>query len=168
MQSRSTGSEWDWCPVRASVKSMPLRRTIVWSKEPPRMKMSACMPLPPRSRISTEGARRRADSRVWTGAAACAFRSKSGVCDCMLRVGADWLPEMPTSSILSVLRTAAVSASCADACCVASKRIDIVTARTPMVTWRCRLAKAAQPLRLQRLKQGVCLVRMFFILNLLG
>lgn len=119
--------------------------------------------LAPRSRISTEGARRRADSRVWTGAAACAFRSKSGVCDCTLRVGADWLPEMPTSSILSVLRTAAVSASCADACCVASKRIDIVTARTPMVTWRCRLAKAAQPLRLQRLKQGVCLVRMFFI-----
>ena len=93
--------------------------------------------------------------------------SKKGILSAVL-VGAVWLPDMPTSSILSVRRTAAVSACCADALCVASKRIDIVAARTPMVTWRCRLAKADQPLRLQRLKQGVCFAWMFFILFLLG
>ena len=150
IQSRSTGSEWDWCPVRASVKSMPLSRIMVWSNEPPRTEMSACAPLPPRSRMSTEGVRRRADSSVWTGAAAWALRSKSGVCDCALRAGAVWLPVTPTSRIRSVFMTAVVSEVCADAPCVASSRIDIPTASTPIVTLRRRLAKADQPLRFHR------------------
>ena len=123
---------------------------MVWSKEPPRMEMSACMPLLPRSRRSTDGARRRAASSVWRGAAAWVFRSKSGVCICTVRVGADCRPEMPTSRMRSVFMTADVSAGCADAPHGASSRIDIPTQSTPMVTQRCMLAKADQPLRSQR------------------
>lgn len=40
--------------------------TIVWSKEPPRIIMSACVPLPLRSRRSIAGLKRSTDSRVWT------------------------------------------------------------------------------------------------------
>ncbi len=114
------------------------------------MEMSACVPLPPRSRRSTDGERRSAASRVWTGAAAWAFRSKSGVSASELRVGALWLPEMPTLSILRLRIAAVVSALCAQAASLASKRMDIPTESTPRVTWRRRLAKADQPLRFQR------------------
>lgn len=80
-QSMSIGSEWVWCPVRASVKLMPLSSIMVWSGDPPRIEMSACTPLPLRSRMSIEGLRRRASSSVWNGAAASVPRSKTGVCD---------------------------------------------------------------------------------------
>ena len=72
--------------------------------------------------------------RDWTGSAAKAFRSKSGVCDRAFRTGAVWVPVMPTSRIRNVLRTAVVSALCADAPRVASSRIDIPAARTPIFT----------------------------------
>ena len=97
------------------------------------MEMSACAPLPPRSRKSTEGVKRKAASSVETGAAACAFRSKSGVDTNTLRVGELWLPAIPTSSICNE-RKVIESTSCAATCRADSKRMDIDTESTPIVT----------------------------------
>lgn len=54
--------------------------------------MSACVPLPLRSRRSIAGLKRSTDSRVWTGAEAPAFRSKTEVDDIVLRVGGSFHP----------------------------------------------------------------------------
>ena len=145
--------------------------------------MSACVPLPLRSRRSIAGLKRSTDSRVWTGAEAPAFRSKTEVDDIVLRVGVAFTPVSSTFSISSSL--AIVSDSTVCACTggvfqdcynvvggvdhvirvvVDRRTADIETVWTPMVTWRRRLAKAAYPLRHQRLKRGVRFVWISFIL----
>ena len=118
--------------------------TIVWSKEPPRIIMSACVPLPLRSRRSIAGLKRSTDSRVWTGAEAPAFRSKTEVNDIALRVGVAFTPVTSTVSISSSLAIVSESTVCACTGVVVDRRmVDIETERTPIVTWRRRLAKAA-------------------------
>ncbi len=141
---------------------------MVWSKEPPRIEMSACTPLPPRSRKSIAGTGRSAASRVWKGAAAALLRSKSGVCVIALRVGLARLPVTPTSSICMMRSTVSESEVCVCATSVAGKRIDIETERTPSVTGRCMLAKTDQPLRFHRRKQKVRFVLISFILFWFG
>ncbi len=127
--------------------------------------MSACVPLPLRSRRSIAGLKRSTDSRVWTGAEAPAFRSKTEVDDIVLRVGVAFTPVTSTFSISSSLAIVSESTVCACTGVVVDRRmVDIETERTPMVTWRRRLAKAAYPLRHQRLKRGVRFVWISFIL----
>ena len=63
-RSASIGRLWLWCPVRASVKSMPLSWTMVWSKLPPRMQISVWTLFPPRSRMSMAGIIRSSCSAV--------------------------------------------------------------------------------------------------------
>lgn len=99
------------------------------------------------------------------GAEAPAFRSKTEVDDIVLRVGVAFTPVTSTFSISSSLAIVSESTVCACTGVVVDRRmVDIETERTPMVTWRRRLAKAAYPLRHQRLKRGVRFVWISFIL----
>ena len=61
--------------------------------------MSVWIPLPPRSRTSTAGERRSADSMVCRGATPPVERLKTGVCDVMLREEVVCRPATLTLSI---------------------------------------------------------------------
>lgn len=107
---------------------------MVWSKEPPRMKMCGLRSLASAfadidRRSKAQGGFQSLDRRRGLGFPV----EKRGVRPAF-RTGAVWVPVMPTSRIRNVLRTAIVSALCADAPRVASSRIDIPAARTPIFT----------------------------------
>ena len=63
----STGKSPALCPVWGSLMLTPFRRMAIWSKVPPRMLMSVCIPITPLWRTSTPTANLRRSFMLFAG-----------------------------------------------------------------------------------------------------